>query len=184
MPSDPLNAESKDPTVAAVKGFAAGGHGVEGRSLTSDGIVGASNSGIGVNGTSGAGPGAQGVSDDAVGVFGKCFGGNPGVTGQSAIGDGVLGISGTGVGVHGKGGQLAGLFEGDVTITGKLNHGGFDALQQISALKEQLSNLQNEVSAALDLIKGLANFDGTLQGRIAILEQQVAGLAASQANSN
>jgi hypothetical protein len=71
-------------------------------------------------------------------------------------------------------GQLA--VAGDVIITGKLNHGGFDALQQISALKEQLSSVQNEASSALNLIQGLANFDGTLQARIATLEQQVFGL--------
>src|SRR4051794_7447156 len=71
---------------------------------------------IGVMGTSGDPFGA--------GVFGKNAAGGNGVMGQSASGDGVLGISGSGVGVHGKGARLAGLFEGDVTITGKLNHGG------------------------------------------------------------
>ena len=152
------------------------GFGVFGASDTGHGVHGQSRTNHAVHGESSAGRGVVGISQTFVGV-----------TGQSASGDAVLGISETGVGVHGKGGQLAGFFEGDVTITGKLNHGGFDALQQISALKEQLSNVQNEASGALDLIKGLANFDGTLQGRIAILEQQVFGLqqdvAALQANS-
>jgi hypothetical protein len=35
-------------------------------------------------------------------------------------GFGIIGVCDTGVGVHGKGGRLAGEFEGDVHVTGKL----------------------------------------------------------------
>jgi hypothetical protein len=43
-----------------------------------------------------------------------------GVEGNSTSGAGVYGSSQTGIAVHGNGGRLAGLFEGDVHITGVL----------------------------------------------------------------
>ena len=46
----------------------------------------------------------------------------PGVLGANGEGgDGVLGVSDTGIGVHGRGGQLAGLFEGHVQVTGNID---------------------------------------------------------------
>ena len=66
-------------------------------------------------------------------LFGYGRAGDPGVEGDSAFnsqpgvlgahgdkGDGVLGVSTSGVGVHARGGRLAGLFEGDVEVTGNL----------------------------------------------------------------
>ena len=64
-------------------------------------------------------------------LWGYARAGEPGVEGDSAFkaqpgvlgahgdgGDGVLGVSDTGVAVHGRGGQWAGLFEGNVQVTG------------------------------------------------------------------
>jgi hypothetical protein len=93
--------------------------GVTGMSTTSDGVFGGSDTGPGVHGTSRTNHAVHGESAAGRGVVGisQTF---VGVTGQSTSNDGVLGISTSGFGVHGKGGLLAGFFEGDVSVTGKI----------------------------------------------------------------
>jgi hypothetical protein len=93
--------------------------GVTGMSTSNDGVFGSSDTGIGVQGTSRTNHAVHGESAAGRGVVGisQTF---VGVTGTSTSNDGVLGTSTSGIGVHGKGGQLAGLFEGDVTVTGKI----------------------------------------------------------------
>jgi hypothetical protein len=56
------------------------------------------------------------------GVAGRSpFPAQPGVAGTSDDGDGVFAESTTGNGVHARGGNLAGLFEGNVEVTGNIN---------------------------------------------------------------
>jgi hypothetical protein len=92
-----------------VMGTSERGSGVWGRSKSSSGVGGASDSGAGVHGVSTAGLGVRGDADNGDGVFGF-----------SKTVTGVHGMSERGVGVHGKGGRLAGLFEGDVEVTGNI----------------------------------------------------------------
>jgi hypothetical protein len=113
--------------------------GVRGDSTTSTGVLGTSKTGDGVFGKGRRG--VVGESETFQGVYGRS-GDNAGVVGESARmhavfgithstfagvwggsdagGTGVAGESSTGVGVHGKGGRLAGLFEGDVEVTGDI----------------------------------------------------------------
>ena len=103
-----------------VVGSSTTGRGVAGASQSAYGVSGDSQSSAGVRGTSISGRGTEGWSNTAEGVMGISTTGN-GVWGQTAgAGDGVLGTSVHGIGVHGKGGRLAGLFEGDVEVTGDL----------------------------------------------------------------
>jgi hypothetical protein len=89
-----------------------GGVGVQGESDTSTGVFGTSISGTGVSGDSNDGIGVSGFSQTRAAVLGL-----------SSQGTGVLGVSND-VGVVALGGELAGLFFGDVRITGSLFKGG------------------------------------------------------------
>jgi hypothetical protein len=72
------------------------------------GVQGESNDGIGVKGQSATGAGVLGESDKFDGVFGRSHSpGRAGVSGHTTDPAG-----------------LAGFFEGDVSVTGKINHGG------------------------------------------------------------
>src|SRR5712671_6273425 len=128
---------------SGVHGESVGGAGVSGTSVGSVGIDAKTQTGpAAVRAISaGNGPGVLG-SSLRVGVFGKSTGneGFSGVHGESDGGPGVSGTSVGSVGVDAKtqtgpaavravhaGGGLAGLFEGDVEITGHiLHHGDFD----------------------------------------------------------
>ena len=89
-----------------------GGVGVQGDSDTSTGVLGLSISGTGVSGDSDTGVGVSGFSQTRAAVLGV-----------SSQGTGLLGIS-NGAGVIAAGGSQAGLFFGDVQITGNLFKGG------------------------------------------------------------
>jgi hypothetical protein len=67
--------------------------------------------------------GVVGESDKLHGVFGTCHNPNGGgVFGTNDVGGfGVIGVSDSGIGISGKGGKLAGQFEGNVDVSGKLN---------------------------------------------------------------
>jgi hypothetical protein len=124
--------------------------GVQGRSLTPFGpallSIGVSGDGvIGVQGESRTDAGSSGIGvlgdaghTDGVGVQGQSSGGH-GVRGHSLTGAGVLGESDKFDGVFGRSHSagragvsghttdpagLAGFFEGDVSVTGKITHGG------------------------------------------------------------
>jgi hypothetical protein len=58
-----------------------------------------------------------------IGVYGSQAGGGWGVYGVASSGYGVYGYSSTGVGVYGSG-ATAGIFSGNVTVTGTLSKGG------------------------------------------------------------
>lgn len=175
MAGPPLNANSTEPGVPAIAGTAVG-----------TAVLGHSTNGPGVSAESdhfdACVANCHSATNSAVaavnnaGGFGVRGLGKRGVVGESVDADGI--------GVFGKGGGLAGFFEGDVTITGKLNHGGFDAFQQINSLKEQLSTLQTQVNGLSGfgkLIQALGDFDQQLQARITVLERTVNDLAAQVA---
>lgn len=117
----------------------------------------------GVFGSSRRQAGVVGVSESFVGVSGD--GRFIGVNGISRNGTGVSGESDSafGIGVHGKGGRLAGLFEGNVEVTGSLTVRGADLstlLDRINRLAESLQNSANE----------------NLSNRVAELEREVGKL--------
>lgn len=98
--------------------------------------------------------GVFGASEFAHGVKGICKNNDlAGVLGQNDYPDGI-GISGTadnGIGVHGTGRRLAGLFEGDVSITGDLTVRGVRIqllLQRIQYLEQQVSQINGAAGAA------------------------------------
>jgi hypothetical protein len=93
--------------------------GAYGESQEAEGVRGVGHKGAGVSGSSEKWIGTYGESQEAEGVRGVGHKG-AGVSGKSEQWIGVYGESTSGVGVQGKGGRLAGLFEGDVEVTGDL----------------------------------------------------------------
>jgi hypothetical protein len=87
--------------------------GVQGDSVSGAGVLGNATTNHGVHGESISGRGVVGISQSFVGVTGTCKNGVGGI--------GVAGDSIAGIGVFGSGGQLAGLFQGDVKVTGKID---------------------------------------------------------------
>ena len=119
--------------------------GVFGESATGPGVSGSSTSSVGVDAKTQSGPAALRAihAGDGVGVLGACHGnGFSGVFGESATGPGVSGSSTSSVGVDAKtqsgpaalravhaGGGLAGLFEGDVEVTGDIRLANADCAE-------------------------------------------------------
>lgn len=99
-----------------------GRRGVVGLSDTFQGVFGKSTKNAGIVGESVEFHAVFGISHSSNngGVIGINDKGGWGVIGRSDSNTGVSGESNTGVGVHGKGGRLAGLFEGDVEVTGDI----------------------------------------------------------------
>jgi hypothetical protein len=103
-----------------VVGESVSGRGVVALSDTDYGLRAASRTSAGIRGSSEKGRGVEGWATDSEGVVGISTNGT-GVWGQTeGAGIGVAGSSAHGIGVHGKGGRLAGLFDGDVEVTGDL----------------------------------------------------------------
>lgn len=118
---------------AAVQGLSFTGTGVQGNSghvlgsppPTGDGVFGQGKNGVHGVSLSATDSGVLGENGTAGGrgVFGNSTGTSGiGVLGQADTtnGRGVVGISNSGIGVHGQGGFLAGNFEGDVRVHGKI----------------------------------------------------------------
>ena len=130
-------------TYAGVKGVSrtGQGRGVEGWSTENSGVWGISTSGTGVEGVSTSGDGVTGVgrrgvvgiSETYQGVFGKS-GDNSGVVGESDRMHAVFAIThsapSAGIYATNTSGGNAGLFEGDVTVTGDLILAGADVAEQ------------------------------------------------------
>ncbi len=104
---------------------------VEGTTTSGIAIYGeASENGRGVVGVSKVSTAVAGTTTSGIAIYGEALENGRGVVGVSKIatavegnstsGAGVWGSSQTGVGVYGKGGGLAGLFEGDVEVTGDI----------------------------------------------------------------
>jgi hypothetical protein len=173
-----------------VRGRSALGAGVEGVSTNNVGVLGKSrdttsaeeNVGgaacgvMGMGGGPGASPGvfgaspwvavfASGVEPNAAGVlgFGGSGAGGTGVTGVSTgAGVGVDGFSGSGVGV--QGGSVdgyAGLFEGKVRITGRLEKagGGFKIDHPLDPTNKYLNHSFVESPEMKTVYDGVAEFD-------------------------
>jgi hypothetical protein len=114
----------------------AGGDGVFGTGRR--GVVGESETYQGVFGKSRDNSGVVGESEKMHAVFGITHSTFAGVFGASdAGGDGVAGESNTGVGVHGKGGRLAGLFEGDVEVTGDIRLANADCAEDFDVAEAE-----------------------------------------------
>jgi len=112
-----------------VLGESNSGRGVEARSDTNYGVRAASRKSAGIRGSSDEGRGVEGWAVNSEGVVGISTSGN-GVWGQTeGNGVGVLGTSKSGIGVYGKGGRLAGLFEGDVEVTGDIRLANADCAE-------------------------------------------------------
>jgi hypothetical protein len=149
--SNPYDGESADinvPGVLGVNTALGNGVGVDGRSNTGLGVIGRSISGTGLYGTSTSGPGAFAQSNtdngmralshgtdavagisDAPGGHSGVYGRNDiqdgnGVTGTSVNGRGLMGLSDNNIGIFAKGGQFAGVFEGNVFVSGNITTKG------------------------------------------------------------
>jgi hypothetical protein len=129
---------------AGVSGTSEKWIGTYGESQEAEGVRGVGHKGAGVSGTSEKWIGTYGESQEAEGVRGVGHKG-AGVSGTSRSWHGVAGESQSttgGVGVYGKG-VRAGLFEGNVDITGNLTVQGVSIqslLQRIVQLEQQLGN--------------------------------------------
>jgi hypothetical protein len=102
--------------------------GTYGESQEAEGVRGVGHKGAGVSGTSEKWIGTYGESQEAEGVRGVGHNG-AGVSGISDNWIGTYGESASGVGVQGKGGRLAGLFEGDVEVTGDIRLANADCAE-------------------------------------------------------
>jgi hypothetical protein len=187
--------------VAGLSKSTTGGVGVFGQGLSGNiGVLGESTEGAGVKATSQSGPGlfAQsnaagiwGKSETWMGVFGETQSttGGAGVMGEHKNGGvGVLGVSEkeNGIGVLGRGKRLAGLFEGEVSITGNLTLQGVSIqtwlqrivqleqqatsagqlVQRINSLEQKVTALQSQVDTAVS----------NLTGRITLAEVAISDL--------
>jgi hypothetical protein len=123
-----ISEQSNDSIPAILGENTDGGDGVVGKGRR--GIVGDSPTGVGVFGISQDGAGVEGHSDKFHAISGITHSGFAGVFGVSdAGGTGVAGESNHGIGVHGKGGRLAGLFQGDVEVTGDIRLANADCAE-------------------------------------------------------
>jgi hypothetical protein len=107
---------------AAVYATSDKGSGVDARSNENDAVHGASEKFSGVKGVAKSNNGVWGEtsSPEASGVYGH----------NSSSGFGVAGASDQGIGILGRGGRLAGLFEGDVEVTGDVRLTGADCAEE------------------------------------------------------
>jgi hypothetical protein len=133
MPTFVNDVTGEVPAVNAIEGVSEDGRGLLGSSVNdyglrahstkSAGIRGSSAEGRGVEGWATDSEGVVGISTNGSGVWGQAGASGTGVVGTSKNGVGVAGASEdpeTGVGVLGRGGRVAGRFEGDVEVTGKI----------------------------------------------------------------
>lgn len=131
---------------------------MRGQSNNGTGIVGASKNGIGVYGESNNSVGVLASSDTHEGMHAQtksetlaavaAFQLNPEGVGAAVHAEN----RGKGIGVFAKGGRLAGLFEGDVEVTGKLKIGGHYIDPEKVVTKEELQELQKEIQKLWETI--------------------------------
>jgi hypothetical protein len=180
--------------------------GVLGESSTWHGVAGITQSKTGGAGVFGAGdtggPGVIGTSKTWIGVFGETFGNQNGPAGVWADGHqggsgvkghtscpGAFGVAGfhmtnQGPGIFGQG-SPAGLFQGDVTVTGNLTVQGSNVLQRllhleqqggnVGALGQQISALQNQLNSMQSQLNTAVS---NLTGRITLAEVAISDLKA------
>jgi hypothetical protein len=112
-----VDGESK--SGVGIRGISETGWAVDGESKSGVGIRGISETGWAVDGESKSGVGIRGISEDGWAVDGESKSG-VGIRGISETGWAIDCESTSGIGLRAKGGSLAGLFLGDVEITGDI----------------------------------------------------------------
>jgi hypothetical protein len=162
---------------AGVRGESNEDDGVYGQSVDASGVKGTSENGtgveaisllgIGVSGHSGAGTGVEGISDGGIGVVGESTGNGLGVSGISSQGIGVSGtsFSSTAAAVFGDNsvGGLAGLFRGDVRVTGNIQKqgGGFEIDHPLDPANRYLCHSFVESPEMMNVYNGNIFTDGS-----------------------
>ena len=146
--------------------------GVFGKSPNAPGVHGVSVANHGVRGESETGRGVNGISQTFFGVSGRSTSG-VGVMGESDKDDGVVGVSNTGIAVHGKGGRLAGLFEGDVEVTGDIRLANADCAEDFD-----VSGI-NKVEPGTVMVLGI---EGALSESQQAYDKRVAGVISGAGN--
>ncbi|MFD7631842.1 hypothetical protein ACFV7Q_38560 [Streptomyces sp. NPDC059851] len=161
------------------------GTAIMGKSTNWMGVVGASrstNGGHGVLGTA-FGTGVAGVSETWCGVYGETTGtangpaaiwgdgkeGAFGVKGHARA-QGAAGVAGyqladRGPGIFGKG-NPAGMFEGDVTVSGRLVVSNIDVRKELKALRDAITALQNQINALSGRITSTDNRLSSVDARL------------------
>jgi hypothetical protein len=135
------------------------------------GVFGFSEQGFaGVFGSSGSRNGVFGQTKSAIhsGVYGLCNGG----------GNGVAGISDSGTGVYAKGGQFAGFFEGNVSVTGSLFVKGTD-ISSLASQADSLGNLIRRVQGLEGRLQALEQENQLLKQEVAAIKNQSSGQSPS-----
>jgi hypothetical protein len=162
-----ISENSNNAVTPAVRGEnTAGGDGLFGNGRR--GVVEVSDEFQGVFGKSRDNAGVLGESNKMHAVFGITHSTFAGVFGASdAGGAGVAGESNTGIGVHGKGGRLAGLFEGDVEVTGDIRLANADCAEDFDIADGDL------VEPGTVMVLGQ---EGTLQQSYQAYDKRVAGV--------
>lgn len=161
--------------------------GVLGESTTWHGVAGITQSKTGGAGVFGAGetggPGVIGTSKTWVGVFGETFGtqngpagvwadghqGGSGVKGHTSC-PGAFGVAGfhmtnQGPGIFGQG-SPAGLFHGDVTVTGVLTVQGTNVGQRLAQLEQQAGGGGQQLQAVEQKVAALQNQLAAVQAQL------------------
>jgi|SRR6185437_8493426 hypothetical protein len=165
---------------AAVLGESSTWHGVAGITQSKTGGAGVFGSG------DTGGPGVIGTSKTWIGVFGETFGtqngpagvwadghqGGSGVKGHTSC-PGAFGVAGfhltnQGPGIFGQG-SPAGLFQGDVNVTGNLTVQGSNVLQRITHLEQQsgsIGNLVQQINSLEQKVTALQSQVSAMQGQL------------------
>jgi hypothetical protein len=161
QPGDPV-----DPLPAGVLGRSELGNGVTGESTSGSGVFGLNDgaqSGVwGSNCSNDPGIGVKGTSLAGTGVAATSLLGD-GVYGDTIVGNGVEGFSSRGAGVLGEGGSggFAGVFLGNVRITGNLSKagGGFEIDHPLDPENKYLSHSFVESPDRLNIYNGTVTTD-------------------------
>lgn len=140
------------------------GIGVKGRSVRGTGVDGSSSFGYGVNGESNGGVFSVGVRGSSTEGFFSI--GLAGFAGEGALSVGVYGTSGTGINA------LAGLFAGDVDVTGSLSKGGggFKIDHPLDPENQYLSHSFVESSEMKNVYDGVVSLDHNGEGVVELPE--------------
>jgi hypothetical protein len=174
------NAEGTGVRGSTVLGTGVLGEGYAGRSNgTPTGVTGLSDKGVGVRGDSQTGTGVQGLTlGDGYGVSGVHFSTDPGsgVFGMSVLGSGVEGFTYSEkpdtAAVRGQARRpgLAGLFVGDVMITGRITKGGggFHIDHPLAPLDKTLTHSFVESPEMLNVYSGTVTTDSDGAARVSL----------------
>jgi hypothetical protein len=125
--------------------------------------------GNGVAGISEAGNGIYARSNTSNGIFGTSSNGS-GVHGHSKAQFGVFAVSESDTGIFARGHKFAGYFDGNVGITQQLTVRGFDVLNEMSVLKEEVNSAKKEANSAKSALEQANLKVGVLEKTISELQ--------------